>query len=305
MISNELRGVIVPAITPINDNEEVDESAFRKVLRRLIKSNVNAIFVGGSAGEGPLLSDRQWRRMVEIAFDEVRGETPLLGGAIDTSTRRVCEKVKLLGEIGYRQFVVTPTFYIAVKTPSEHLRLYGQAKEAAGDMEIVAYNIPQCTGSVLGIDTVCEMAKRGWIRYCKESSGDLTYARDLIAHGKDVGLTVLAGDEFTCNETLLAGAGGIVPVCANYDPRMFAHLYDVGSRGDRDALARVMTRMWSVRENLVLSSPCWLSGIKYAVASLGLCSATVMSPLEPATPTARAAIDALVKADRAAGAVSP
>ena len=32
------------------------------------------------------------------------------------SARKVCEKVKVLGDIGYRYFVVTPTFYIAVRT---------------------------------------------------------------------------------------------------------------------------------------------------------------------------------------------
>ena len=87
--------------------------------------------------------------------------------AIDTSSRRVCEKVKTLSEIGYRHFVVTPTYYIAIKTPEEHLRLFGQAKEAAGNMEMIAYNIPQCTASTLAIETICKMAQRGWIRCCK------------------------------------------------------------------------------------------------------------------------------------------
>lgn len=304
MTHAKLGGVVVPVITPTNDKEDVDEAAFRRVLRRLIKSGVNAIFVGGSAGEGPLLTDQQWRRMVEVAFDEVRGEIPLLGGAIDTSTRRVCDKAKTLREIGYRHLVVTPTFYIAAKTPEEHLRLYGQAKEAAGDMEMVAYNIPQCTASTLAVDTVCEMVKRGWIRYCKESSGDLPYIKELIARGKDVGLTVLAGDEFTSNEALLAGAGGIVPVCANYDPATFLRLFDAGSKGNREELARVMTRMLMVRETLVLSGPCWLSGIKYAVAALGIGSGMPVSPLEPADAKRIARIDALVKADREANTVS-
>lgn len=295
MNNGKLGGVIVPVITPTDAQEDVDEAAFRKVLRRLIASGVNAMFVGGSAGEGPLLPDRQWRRMVEVAFDEVRGEIPLLGGAIDTSTRRVCDKVKTLREIGYRHFVVTPTFYIAVKTPAEHLRVYGQAKEVAGDMEMIAYNIPQCTASTLAVDTVCEMARRGWIRHCKESSGDLPYIKELITRGRDVGLTVLAGDEFTSNEALLAGAGGIVPVCANYDPAVFLRLFDAGSRGNRDELAAVMAEMLVIRETLVLSGPCWLSGIKYAVSAIGIGSGMPVSPLEPCDASRMAQIDRLVK----------
>ena len=294
MNNSELYGVIVPAITPIDENENVDEIAFRKVLRRLIKANIQGIFIGGSAGEGPLLVERQWRRMVEIAFDEVHGEIPLLGGAMDSSSRKVCEKVKVLAEIGYRHFVVTPTYYIVVQSASEHLRLFGQAKEAAGDMEMIAYNIPQCTASTLAIDTICKMVERGWIRYCKESSGDWAYMKELIQRGKDFGLSVLVGDEPTISKALLAGAGGIVPVCANCDPGIFLRLYDASRRGDHSELTQLATEMMLLRETLLLSGPCWLAGVKYAMAAMGIGSGKPVSPLEPVDTQRKARIDVLV-----------
>jgi 4-hydroxy-tetrahydrodipicolinate synthase len=294
MINGQLRGVIVPVITPVNDREDVDETAFRKILRRLINARVHGIFVGGSAGEGPLLVEAQWRRMVEIAFDEVGGAVPLLGGAQDMSSRKVCDKAKILRQIGYRHFVVTPTFYITVKTAEEHLRVFGQAKEAGGDMEMIPYNIPQCTASTLALETMCDMAKRGWVRSCKESSGDWAYLKELIRRGKDVGLTVLAGDEPTSGEALLAGAGGIVPVCANYAPGLFLRLYDAGTRGDRSELSGLMRRMEALREGLLLSGPCWLTGIKYALSALGMGSGQPLSPLEPVDAKRKAQIDALI-----------
>ena len=298
MSNPELRGVIVPVFTPIDKKENVDEPAFRKVLRRLVTAGVHGIFVGGSAGEGPLLADAQWRRMVEIAFDEVGGELPLLAGVMDTSARRVCDKVAALRTIGYRYFVLTPTFYIANKTPTEHLRLFGQAKKAAGKMEMVAYNIPQCTSSVLAVDTICEMARRGWIRYCKESSGDWKYLKSLIRKGKAVGLDVLAGDEAIMDQGLLAGAKGIVPVCANYAPEKYIRLYEAGARGDRKALAEQMPDLLRIREILLLSGACWISGLKYAMSTLGFGSGNCVSPLEPAETGRKKGIDALIKKDQ-------
>ena len=303
MDNGRLHGVIVPVITPINDQEDIDEAAFRKHIRRLIVAGVHGIFVGGSAGEGPLLVDRQWQRMVEIAFDEVRGEIFLLGGAIDMSARKVREKVETLAGIGYRHFVLTPTFYIAIRTAEEHLRLFGQAREAAGDMEMVAYNIPQCTGSSLAVDTICEMAKRGWIRCCKESSGDWTYVEELIRRGNDAGLTILAGDEQTSNKALLAGAKGIVPVCANYDPWTYLRLCEAGLRGNADEVARQMERVKTLIAALPCSGPCWLAGIKYAMSALGIGSGMPLSPLEPCDAQRMARIDAQMKADRATNLV--
>ena len=295
-----LHGVVVPAITPVDGNDKVDAKAFRAVLNRLIEAGVNGILVGGSAGEGPLLRDRQWRRMVTIAVDEVDGRIPLLGGAIDTSTSRVCDKVRILREVGYRYVVVTPSYYIAVRTPSEHLRLFGAAKEAAGNMELVAYNIPGCTASTVAVDTFCEMAKRGWIRCCKESSGDLPYLMDLIRRGADVGLAVLAGDEATSGKALLAGAAGIVPVCANYDPATYLRLYKAGRTGDKAGVARQMKRAMQLKEALALSGPCWLAGIKHAVSALGLGSGLPVSPLEPADAGRKQRIAALRESDRQA-----
>lgn len=299
-----LHGVVVPAITPVDKNDKVDAKAFRAVLNRLINAGVNGIFVGGSAGEGPLLRDREWRRMVEIAHDEVGGRIPLLGGAIDTSTARICAKAKTLRQIGYRHAVVTPSYYITVKTASEHLRLFGAAREALGDVEMVAYNIPGCTASTIAVDTFLEMAKRGWIRRCKESSGDLPYLLELIRRGADVGLSVLAGDEAISGKALLAGAVGIVPVCANYDPATYLGLYKAGRAGDKAGVARQMKRAMQLKDALVMSGPCWLTGIKYAVSALGIGSGMPVSPLEPADEGRRAVIQALIQADAGEGRCS-
>lgn len=297
----EIHGVIVPAITPVDKNENVDESAFRKQLRRLMDACVHGIFVGGSAGEGPLLASGEWQRMVEIAFDEVNGRIPLLGGVMDTSSRRVCEKVKVLRSIGYRHFVLTPSFYTAVKTGDEQLRLFGEAKAAAGKMKMVAYNIPQCTGSVMAVKTVCEMARRGWIRYCKESSGDFKYLMNLIQRGRDAGLGVLAGEEPLMDRAMLAGAKGIVPVCANYDPGLYVRIYEAGLRRDRKTLAALMPRALALRDIMPCSGACWISGIKYALSALGIGSGLPVSPLEPTEAKRKAAIDAMIRKDRNAG----
>jgi 4-hydroxy-tetrahydrodipicolinate synthase len=295
MTQRDLRGVVVPVVTPVNKKEEVDERAFRRLLRYLVKAGVNVIFVGGSAGEGPLLPDGQWRRMVEIAHSEVGNDLPLLGGAMDTSTRRVCDKVAILRDIGYRYFVLTPTYYVAGRSPAEHLRLFGAAKKAAGKMEMVAYNIPQCTGSALAVDTVCEMAARGWIRYCKESSGDLKYLKTLIRRGERVGLTVLVGDELIAGQGLLAGAKGVVPVCANYVPEMWLRYFEAGVRGDRKAVAEQRPELLRIREILLLSGASWIAGIKYAVSRMGFGSGMCVSPLESAEPERKVRIDALIK----------
>ena len=52
MNADNIHGVIVPVVTPINDKEEIDQKALHGIIERLIKAEVNGIFMGGSAGEG-------------------------------------------------------------------------------------------------------------------------------------------------------------------------------------------------------------------------------------------------------------
>lgn len=293
MRSNELDGVVVPVITPVDDEDRVDEPAFRATMRRLIAEGVDAIFVGGSAGEGPLLTDREWERMVSIAADEVRDAVHLLGGAMDTSTQRVLGKIRVLSQLAYPYCVVTPTYYITLRHPDEFLRLFGACVEQGEGMDIVAYNIPSCTSSVIPAETVFEMARRGWIRTVKESSGDAAYFRRLVEAGAEFGLRVLQGDEAGIADGLLAGAAGIVPVCANYEPATFLRACQAARAGDQAELARCQERILYLRSKLVLAGPNWIAGVKAGVAALGFGSGKPVSPLQPLTQEQKRSIEAI------------
>jgi 4-hydroxy-tetrahydrodipicolinate synthase len=292
--NRELRGVIVPIITPVDGDDRVDESSFRKIIRHVIDGGVHGLFVGGSAAEGPLLAEMEWARMMEIARDENGNRVSLLGGVMDTSTRRVKEKIKLLKQMGYEFFVVSPTFYLSLNSPEEHLRLFNECADAGSGMEMVGYNIPQNTHSQVPAEVFQEYLRRGWIRYCKDSSGDMEYFRRL----QELGLKVFSGSEFDLTDKLLAGAVGVVNVCANYEPDTYIRAYDAAMKKDREALTKIQERVDFLRQILCLEGPCWLSGIKYAMSTLGIGTGKPVSPLQPAPEKQRKMIDEITKKKR-------
>ena len=291
-----LSGVIVPVITPVDDEERVEEATFRRILRRLIDAGVHALFVGGSAGEGPLLVTREWQRMVEIAHDEVNGALPLLGGAMDTSTGRVKEKIRHLAKTGFKYFVLTPTYYYNLQAPGEHLRLFTESAECGAGMDMIVYNIPSAVNTQIPVEVVVELARRGLTKYCKESSADIAYFRRLMAEAAPLGLKVFMGEEPNIAEALLNGASGIVPVCANLEPQTFVRAYEAGLKKDKAELARLQERILLVRSHLPRLAPCWIAGVKYSVAVLGLGSGRPVSPLQPLTDAEKQKLEAFVKA---------
>jgi len=294
MRNKELYGIIVPIITPVETDDQVDENSFRKMIRHVIDGGVHGLFVGGSAGEGPLLTELEWTRMMEIARDENGNRVSLLGGVMDTSAKRVKEKIKILKQMGYEFFVVSPTFYLSLTSPEEHFRLFGECLDAGSGMEMVGYNIPQNTHSQVPVEVLHECVRRGWTRYCKDSSGDMEYFRRL----QGLGLKVFSGSEFDLTDKLLAGAAGLVNVCANYEPETYVQAYSAALKKDREELAKMQERVDFLRQRLCLEGPCWLSGVKYAMSTLGIGSGKPLSPLQPAPEKQRKMIDEITEKKR-------
>jgi dihydrodipicolinate synthase/N-acetylneuraminate lyase len=48
--------------------------------------------------------------------------------------------------------------------------LFAECADGSRGMSMIAYNIPSCTNSEIPVEVVVELARRGLIKYCKESS---------------------------------------------------------------------------------------------------------------------------------------
>lgn len=298
MNKGQIAGVVVPAVTPVDKQDRVDEKAFRGLLRFLIGSGVHGVFVGGTAGEGPLLTLTQWERMSVIAFEECHGKVHLLGGTLDTSTSRVIERARILAEIGYENYVVLPTFYLKLKLPDEHLRLFGECKQAVSDLNMVVYNLPALAGSTVPVEVMCEMTRRGWITCCKDTSEDMVYFGRLLSEAGPLGLGVLIGSELHAAEALLMGAQGFVPVSANFEPRTYVAAYE--ARKDPEKMKQLNERITGIVNNVLLQPRSWLAGAKYATAGLGFGSGTPISPTEPLSASEQRQIDLFLAPSRSA-----
>ncbi|MBN1844641.1 MAG: dihydrodipicolinate synthase family protein [Sedimentisphaerales bacterium] len=285
-------GVIVPVITPVDENEHVDEKAFRAVIRRCLDAGVDGIFAGGSAGMGPLLTDDQWRRAMEIAADEVVDGHVLMGGVIATSTARALRQIRILDRIGFATMVVTPTFYLAPSRESELLAHFEACRQAT-DMQMVTYNIPGCTGISIPVETIGQMAVEGWTDLVKESSGDRDYFARVLAACRPHGVGVMQGNEPDIEWGLTQGAAGIVPVCANYEPQTYVCAFEAAQRQNPELLARAQRRASAIRDVLGVSRRNWIAGIMYGVSTLGIGSGKPILPLQGLTPAEKAPVDEL------------
>jgi 4-hydroxy-tetrahydrodipicolinate synthase len=290
---NALDGVIVPLLTPVDENERVDEPALRALIRHCLEGGVNGLFVGGSSGMGPLLTDDQWVRLMEIARDEVDDPVPLLGGVMATSTGRAIERIKILAQAGFHDVVATPTYYITPTRHEEFMAHFDGCRQAT-DMNMIVYNMPSCTGTAIPVSAIVEMVKQGWTRTIKESSGDRDYFSDVLDSTADFDTTVLQGQETDIAWALSAGAKGFVPACANCVPGLFAALWRAHRAGDDVLRAEAQERISVVREALILGDKNWIAGLMYGLEALGIGRGNALRPIAEISDEEKRRVEAVI-----------
>ena len=65
-----LKGIIPPIITPMNEDESINESELRRQVNRLIEAGVHGLFPFGTNGEGYILNEKEKELVLSIVIEE-------------------------------------------------------------------------------------------------------------------------------------------------------------------------------------------------------------------------------------------
>lgn len=236
-----VEGIIVPILTPMNEDETINHAELRRQINRLISAGVHGIFPFGTNGEGYILSTDEKLAVLETCLDEVRGRVPVYAGTGCISTRDTVALSQKAAAMGVDVLsVITPSF--AAASQEELYRHYAALAEKV-DTPILLYNIPARTGNALQPATVERLSKVPGIIGVKDSSGSFDNILQYIERTRDSGFTVLSGNDSLILWTLLAGGKGGVAGCANVFPANMVAIYErfrandiAGARLAQDAI---------------------------------------------------------------------
>lgn len=289
----EIRGVVPPMLTPLDTNGDIDADALKALGERLISAGVDAIFLAGTAGFGAELTNSRYADLVEKARLYFGQRIPLVAGVIETSTQRAIERLRILEQNEYKYFVLTTTYYLPARGAKEQLTHFGRCAESS-DMEMIVYNIPGCVGVNIEVETIMTMAKKGWTRTVKDSSGSEGYFTRLCEAAREYGVNVFQGLRPDTRKLVELKAAGCVPVPGNVRPDLFVKAWRAALNRDYEATARLqeqIDRLWRV---LVLPDD-FFSGSSRALAREGIAREILPEPLPYADPARHAEIDNVLK----------
>jgi 4-hydroxy-tetrahydrodipicolinate synthase len=272
-------GVVVPMVTPVTADGQLDEPAVDRLVDFLVAGGVDGIFVLGTTGEAMSVPRSFRRRLVQRTVTRVRHRAKVYAGIGDTDPHDLA--------IGNEYFHVGADAVVArppVLFPSEELLPWFRSLLAGLEGPLILYNMPSTTKVSIPLEVVAELMGNPRLAGIKDSENDTRRLEELLRRfGAHEEFAVFVGVGALMAKGLKLGAEGIVPSVGNLIPEVCGELCAAARRGDWAEAAQHAARMDTVsalyQDGRTLGQS--LAALKAALHCRGLCAPHVLPPLRP------------------------
>lgn len=228
---NNFDGVITALATPFYQGE-VDETSYVKLLHHQLEGGVSGLVVNGTTGESPTLTEKEVKRLFEIAKSETSGKVRLIVGTGTNSTADTVELTKTAEKLGAEAALVVVPYYN--RPPQRGLISHFTAVAKATQLPILLYNVPTRTVASLEMSSVKKLSEVENIVGIKEASGNLDFLPEMKSIDKKP-FWLLSGDDGSGVEFCARGGHGIISVVSNLIPKELTELVKRARKGDAAA----------------------------------------------------------------------
>lgn len=284
-------GSWVALTTPFDSEGRLDQDVYAELIHRQLKGGTRGLVPCGSTGEAATLLHEEFRRCIDIACAESRGNAPVMAGVGTNATWKAIETAREAEALGVDALLVLAPYYN--KPTQEGLYLHFRAVARETRLPVMIYNIPGRTGVNVAPATIARVAKdcRNVVAV-KEAAGSLDQVSEILNLAPK-GFTVMSGDDSLTVPMMAVGARGVVSVAANVAPRQTQALCAAALKGDFKKAAALHLKMFPLIKALfVETNPI---PVKAAQELLGLCRAEPRLPLTPLSAAARPALKKALK----------
>jgi dihydrodipicolinate synthase/N-acetylneuraminate lyase len=288
-----VHGIVPPMATPLAGPDELDVPGVERLIEHILGGGAHALFILGTTGEGPALSYRLRRELIDRTCRQVAGRVPVLVGVTDSAYREQLQMTECAAESSASAVVVAPPYYFPLEQ-ADLLRLI-ESLASESQLPIYLYNQPELTKMNFSPETVERASAIPGVVGFKDSSGDMLYLKKVLDRvDGNSAFKVLVGPEHLLLEALRCGADGGVPGGANIFPKLPVQLYEAFQDGNEALAGELHERMVAAGRPIWESSeagPGYLRRLKCALNLLGLCAAKPAWPCIESGPEERHQIE--------------
>lgn len=291
------RGIIPPLVTPLIDNDTLDNDGLERLIEHVIAGGVHGIFILGTSGEFASLSYALRREMIKHTCSIVNGRVPVLVGITDSAFRESLNQAQLAAEHGADALVISPPYYFPSGQPE--LTEYMERVVNYSPLPLFLYNMPMHTKVMIEPQTVLSLSENPKIIGMKDSSANLVYYNKVqyMLRDRDDFTFLVGPEELTAQFVLLGGHGG-VNGGANMFPKLYVNLYNAAVNRDFDQIYMLQEKVMQIATTIYgvgQYNSSLLKGVKCVLSLLDICNDFLAEPFQKYNPPEREKIKHFLK----------
>ena len=278
-------GIIAAMTTPFLEDGEVDVKALEEETEFLIRSGIDCLYPCGTTGEMLFMTCEQRELVAETVLRKAAGRVVVFihtGAERLEDTLRLSRHASQAGADGIG--VVTPSFFGLTQEELEEFYIT-VSKAVPSDFPVYLYNIPQCSGNDIQVETCRRIAEAcPNVVGIKYSFADVHRALEYLQI-RDGNFSVLVGFDRLLLPALTMGCGGTVSGAATVFPEPLVEGLKAYKEGNIEA-----ARVWMKEaEGMIraLKAGTRMSIFKAAQQMRGLMGGHVHKPLMDLTEKER------------------
>jgi len=243
-------GAFTAIVTPFK-NGQVDEKAFKNLIRFGMDGGISGFVPCGTTGESPTLSHEEHNRVVEMTVKEVAGQAKVIAGTGSNSTAEAISLTRHAKQVGVDAALLVSPYYN--KPTQEGLYNHFKAIAEAVDIPLVLYNIQGRTGVNIENSTMEKLSRIPNIVGVKEASGSILQMSEVIRLcGSD--FDVLSGDDQMTFPLMALGGKGVISVVTNIIPDRMSDLVKSMLAGDVDKARTIHFEIYELCQTMFVET---------------------------------------------------
>jgi dihydrodipicolinate synthase/N-acetylneuraminate lyase len=285
-LSKQHHGVVVPIVTPLTPQGDLDESGVRRVIDHIVEGGIDGIFVLGTTGEMASLSDSIRSRLIAITAEHTGNRAQTYAGISDNCLARSVAAAEEYFSSGIGAVVAHPPFFYPLN--SEELFDYYTTLSERIIGPLIIYNMPKTTHISIPLEVVERLSVNPKIIGLKDSENDiarLEHALTLFRDRED--FVFFVGAAVLSSRALRLGGDGFIPSSGNLVPHLCHRLYQNALAEDWEKVEKFQQQIDQVaavyQQKRSLGQS--LAALKSLMSGEGLCEPTVLPPLRTLSMT--------------------
>lgn len=287
---NAFGGIFTALLTPMHENGDIDFTSLERLVEHQIGQGIHGFYVGGSTGEGFILTSEERQQVLEKVVKAAAGRVTIIAHVGNISTRESIKLAKHAELQGVDAISAVVPFYY--KVTMKEIREHYEAIMAAVSVPMIVYHYPGATGVSLSMEFYEQMSRNPQCIGVKFTSLNLFEMQQIRARCGDDFLIYNGHDEVYMAGSFV-GADGAIGSTFNMIPGLFTGMYRLLASEDR--LPKAALQLMQAEANEVIAHMIQFDVIAYEKYMLFLqgvlATPAVRQPLKQFTAEERARIE--------------